>query len=78
MLGSIGVTAPITPIRSPPVSMIVLPAMRPWSTSACSIGSPEKSTFADRKVTGGVKPVTNRAVTSGPRSKSWLPRAMAS
>ena len=78
MLASMGVTAPTTPIRSPPVSTTVEAAIRPRSTSACRSGSSVKSTLAERKGMAGENPVMNRAVTSGPRSKSWLPRAMAS
>ena len=78
IFGSIGVTAPITPTCTDPLSNTVLPAMRPRSTSACSSGSAEKSRLADRNGIAGSKPVMNRAVTSGPMSKSWLPRAIAS
>ena len=72
MLGSIGVTAPITPTLSPPVTITVLPPIRPPSTSACNSGSAEKSRFADRNGMAGSNPLMNRAVTSGPMSKSWV------
>ena len=78
MLGSRGVTAPITPTRCPSVSTTVLAASLPESTRAWSTGSPAKSALADRNVTGGSKPSMKRAVTSGPKSKSWFPSAMAS
>ena len=75
---SIGVMAPMTPILSPPVSTTVLRARRPASTIATSAGSADTSRLADRNTTGGSKPPKNSAATSGPKSMSWLPTAMAS
>ena len=78
MLGSWGVTAPITPIGCPPASATALAASLPPSTRACRAGSAVKSRLAATNGTGGSNPPMKRAVTSGPRSKSWLPRPMAS
>ena len=75
---SIGVMAPMTPIRSPPVSTTVLRARRPCSTMATSTGSADTSMLAERNTTGGSKPPKKSAATSGPKSMSWFPTAMAS
>ena len=77
IVGSSGVVRPMTPIRSPFSSTMVLAAIEPSAARAASEGSPDTSRLADTNVVSGTEEM-NRASVSGPKSNSWLPIARTS
>jgi len=73
--GSSGVVNPMTPTRSPRIRSTCVATMVPRSACDLSVGSPLTSRFALTNGTEPRKPSMNCAVTSGPKSNSWLPMA---
>jgi hypothetical protein len=75
--GSSGVVAPTMPTRCPQTCATTLPTMRRCRARRSSAGSRLTSRLALTKGVRELKPPMNLAVTSGPKSNSWLPTALA-